>query len=273
MSAPFQITRHSPAALLSPYLHSYWITKVSAEGNLPKMSMPPTGFATILLSFGTAPIQLRNYGHEWITGSPAIISGQYFNYTEVRLPASYETIGVFVKPIALHQVLGIEMNTLTHSLVNAADILGSDINDLVYRLREFASDEERIREVDSYFLRKFRIAKYNAPIVYDAISLMTEKNGNIRMAAVADYFKCSTRYLEKQFKATTGISPKYMARIIQFNYTLSILKSDPKVRWPDLVTRSGYYDQAHLIKAFTEFTGKAPLPYRDTNNELTEIHL
>ncbi|GHN02723.1 AraC family transcriptional regulator [Cytophagales bacterium WSM2-2] len=273
MSTAYKIAWFNPARALSPYFHSYWISRVSADGDLPKVFMPPTGFVTILLSFGSSAIQLRYYGHEWKTCSPATISGQYFNYTELFIPPSYETVGIFIRPGAIYQALGVDMPALTHSVMNAADIFGNDINELVNRLKEFNSDERRIDEVNTYFLKKFKCVKYQTPIVNDSIRLITEAKGNIRVTAVSDYFKCSTRYLEKQFTSSTGISPKYLARVVQFNNTLSILRSEPNIKWPDLIGRSGYYDQSHLIKTFIEFTGKTPLSYANSSNELTEIHL
>jgi len=71
-------------------------------------------------------------------------------------------------------------------------------------------------------------------------------------------FTCglSTRQLQRRFKAEVGIGPKLLARIQRFQRIFWALESSPE--WVQVALQCGYYDQAHLIRDFRDFSGAAP---------------
>ncbi|AXT20063.1 helix-turn-helix domain-containing protein [Flavobacteriaceae bacterium AU392] len=68
----------------------------------------------------------------------------------------------------------------------------------------------------------------------------------------------SPRTINRWFVKDIGINPKKISRIVRFHNALSCLHSyNTKGFYFDF----GYYDQAHFIKEFKEFTGKSPESY------------
>jgi AraC-like DNA-binding protein len=68
----------------------------------------------------------------------------------------------------------------------------------------------------------------------------------------------SSRQFRRQCLAVTGVSPKHLLRILRFRRASEAALAGA-VRWPDLAANFGYFDQAHLIREFREFTGHSPI--------------
>ena len=60
------------------------------------------------------------------------------------------------------------------------------------------------------------------------------------------------------FREFTGLSPKTLARILRFNRAVAMLNRISEPRWTEIALTSGYYDQAHLIRDFVQFSGSTP---------------
>lgn len=269
----WSITPYQPAPQLSSAIHLYWIGKVMPGAVLPTILLPPTGYASVLLQYGQNPLRLRNYGGPWFKVSKAVVMGQYFRYLETEIPDCFEVIGVLIKPAFLHQHFGINMHELTHLLLPADDVFGSDVLRLVDCIGNETSPSEKLNMVDAFFTNIIRSKKFETGIVDHALQLIHLNKGITRVKDLSDSFNCSSRLIQRKFKDITGVSPKYMGRVIQFNNALNILKAFPTTTWTDLAARTGYYDQAHLINAFIEFTGSSPVQYSQSDNDMSKFYL
>jgi len=99
------------------------------------------------------------------------------------------------------------------------------------------------------------------------VDVMQQHMGTLPVGNVAEKFNMNSRSLERIFAEEIGVSPKYLNRVMQFNNALQILKYEPGIRWAELATRAGYYDQAHMIKAFLEFAGMSPANYKNNKEQ------
>lgn len=59
-----------------------------------------------------------------------------------------------------------------------------------------------------------------------------------------------------------GLSPKMLGRVLRFQHVLKLNDNDGSASWSDLAYKSGYCDQAHLVREFRAFTGITPGMYR-----------
>ena len=103
---------------------------------------------------------------------------------------------------------------------------------------------------------------------------IARQNGIVKIKELEDKFRISRRWLEKQFSAQVGVSPKEYVRVTRFNALLNQVFTDPSVSLNILLNDFGYYDQSHLSKDFNEFTGQTPLAYLTSRpNNLNNIFL
>ena len=58
-----------------------------------------------------------------------------------------------------------------------------------------------------------------------------------------------------------GLTPKLYSRIERFQHVLRSVELCDEVDWVGVATSCGYFDQAHFIHDFREFTGLRPSDY------------
>lgn len=81
----------------------------------------------------------------------------------------------------------------------------------------------------------------------------------ISMDHLAADASLSARQLRRVFLERAGVPPKYLSRILRFRKAAeSILTSVGQPSWAQFAVACGYYDQAHFIREFQEFSGMTP---------------
>src|SRR5688572_12104369 len=65
----------------------------------------------------------------------------------------------------------------------------------------------------------------------------------------------ATRALERRFRRHVGTSPKRLARLLRFQAVLAAARGVPRLHH---MLAAGYFDQAHFLRDFREFTGTSP---------------
>ena len=58
-----------------------------------------------------------------------------------------------------------------------------------------------------------------------------------------------------------GLTPKLFCRIQRFQHVLAELKARRTIEWADVAYSCGYFDQAHFVHDFQEFSGLNPTAY------------
>ena len=81
----------------------------------------------------------------------------------------------------------------------------------------------------------------------------------------------SGRQLELRFKERVGIGPKLLARMVRFQRIFQALEARASRRWGRVAAECGYYDQAHLIRDFRQFTGQTPAAFFRDENLLAKL--
>ena len=95
-----------------------------------------------------------------------------------------------------------------------------------------------------------------------AISHLAANGGHVRVDEIAQCTGLSSRQFRRRCIEETGLSPKRLARIGRFRRASSRMAASRRIAWADLAAEYGYYDQAHLIHEFTEFSGLTPAAYQ-----------
>jgi AraC-like DNA-binding protein len=71
----------------------------------------------------------------------------------------------------------------------------------------------------------------------------------------------SRQHLTRRFRESVGVGPKFFSRVARFHALFHRLYKDASRNWVGAALDLGYYDQAHMISDFREFTGRTPLEY------------
>lgn len=71
----------------------------------------------------------------------------------------------------------------------------------------------------------------------------------------------SQRRFIELFHDQVGLTPKAFCRVRRFQRVLTSVHGAREVDWPDVALACGYYDQAHFIHDFRDFSGFTPRQY------------
>jgi AraC-like DNA-binding protein len=123
------------------------------------------------------------------------------------------------------------------------------------KLLTVASDKERIKIVEQFLLSQLKERKEDKLIV-EAVKLIYQSIGLIKIKELTQKLYISQSPFEKRFRSLVGTTPKKFASIIRFNAVLNNLEKAKSLT--DLCYEHHFFDQAHFIKHFKQYTGDTP---------------
>jgi transcriptional regulator GlxA family with amidase domain len=98
---------------------------------------------------------------------------------------------------------------------------------------------------------------------------IVESSGGISVDHLATSAGISSRQLERRFLREIGIGPKLLGRILRFQQVFRAVERVDSA-WASIAVECGYYDQAHLIRDFSQFAGRTPAVLLAERSALTQ---
>lgn len=96
-------------------------------------------------------------------------------------------------------------------------------------------------------------------------------NEQLAIDELSHKMNVNRRQLERKFSSVIGLSPKQLSKIIRLQSTLKMLLKDEFTSLSALAYEGNYYDQAHFIKDFKEFTGLTPKEFYADNLKMSSL--
>jgi AraC-like DNA-binding protein len=230
---------HAPGPALDPFVECLWTvtTREAADDHL----VLPDGCLDIIYSTQTG---LEAVG--------TMTTGQTF-----ALPARTEIAGVRFRPGQAGAFLHIAARELTDRSAPLEDLWGAPARRLENRLAETQSRRERATEL----AQSLRIPERSLPPVQRAIAALASRDGEADLDEIARQSNLSPRQFRRRCLDESGLAPKHLCRVLRFRRVLRGLDLAARRGWAHLAAECGYYDQAHLIQDFREFSGSTPSRY------------
>jgi AraC-like DNA-binding protein len=171
-----------------------------------------------------------------------------------------ELFGVSLYSYAIPFFFGMAPSALAHQLVNLQALIGKDANTLTNRLAAGSNFQQRMAVITQYLTTRLHTNGHEDVAMLQAIKSIRSMRGLVNIRALASEFSLSQKQFERRFKNFSSFNPKLFARIIRFEAALgSYTETHPLT---DLAYELDYYDQAHFINDFKQFTGFSPRKYR-----------
>jgi len=248
-----QFNRIKPPDELKHLVECYWIAKSKSPTPILQKIIPD-GFPEIIFHFGDPyKIELKS---SWEVQSNSLVAGQITKYFFLENTGQSDILGVKLKPAALTQFFGTDMSSLKDKVISLNDFGNSELNEVNHSIREISDSKERIKIINTHLTK---LSNQTNP-VEKAIECILSSNGMLRVISICEQCEINERQLERHFKKYIGLSPKFYARIIRFNYIFQIAQQK-KLSWAEVGLESGFYDQPHFSKNFKTFSGEDPSKY------------
>jgi transcriptional regulator GlxA family with amidase domain len=100
------------------------------------------------------------------------------------------------------------------------------------------------------------------------VDLILQSKGQVMVTELAGRMNITRRNMERKFISLIGMSPKQLSRVTRLQATIKMLQENRFTSLTSLAYENGYYDQAHFIKDFKDFTGISPKAFYAGNLQM-----
>jgi AraC-like DNA-binding protein len=173
-----------------------------------------------------------------------------------EIPAGQSFFGVRFRP-GMASAFVREAAQLSDKVEPLDDFFGADAHRLFEQLAESRTPTEMVQRMDRFLRPLEPPDRAQKAIEYLSADLSVD-----RLAVESGM---SVRQLRRVCIERAGVSPKYLSRILRFRraseYIGRAARQGAQPAWADVAAACGYFDQAHLIREFQEFTGSTPGRY------------
>jgi len=187
---------------------------------------------------------------------PACVIGALTRPRVLRVGRRVHAVGVVLPAALSHRILGCPAGDLVDQIVPLGAVWPSErVERLLATLRHVGTDIGRLS-----MLRDEVVSRLTPDVdpVGAAASLIAARGGDASVEALAAAHEISRQQFTRRFRAATGLPPRQFARICRFQRLLQALLTTDVNGWASAASRLGFYDQAHMINDFREFTGEPP---------------
>jgi AraC-like DNA-binding protein len=244
-----------PDDRLKPYIKQLVISENSSE-NIYKV-FPSTG---LVIGFQYQGQLVTINAGQQITLATAGITGISDSLKIFKNSIDIGTILVYFTEAGFTHFTSRPANELFNQSISLENIFeGQQINDMEEKLAFAKTDKQRIHIVEQFLLSQLRDIKSDKLIV-EAIKLIYQSKGTIRIKELNEKLFISQSPFEKRFRKLVGTTPKKFASIVRFNCVLGDLTNIKSLT--DICYENNFFDQAHCIKDFKQYTGDTPETFK-----------
>jgi AraC-like DNA-binding protein len=257
-----------PSAELAEFVECFWT--LEGDGNTPPVEperLLPDGCVELILNFGERFREHKDNGKR--------------EYQPVNMIVGQMTRPILISPTGRIELLGIRFHpggafaffrTPLHEFTNRVVDLGALCSKFEYDLAASAGDspsnKTRIPIVERLLAARARELR-SEPSLVGLTSMIVRRGGQISVDRLAREAGISSRQLERKFLREVGIGPKLLCRILRFQQIFGAVNRND-AGWASVAADCGYYDQAHLIRDFSQFAGQSPVQLFNSPSTLTE---
>ena len=242
-----------PGPQTSHFIKCYWyLEDDSTEQNIQRVV--PDGRPELIFNLGQPFENFVN--RKWVRQPGAFFAGQITGPFLIRPSGPARVFGIRFHPHGASQLLKMPAHELTDSVATLDD-LSHRLASQLEGLRELNSVSQQFRALDRIMQKIAEKSDTYDPLIAHAVGEFERTSGLMNITDAAREAGLSSRQLERRFRDAVGISPKVFCRMQRFQRIFHVMES-PDADWVSVAVHCGYYDQAHLIRDFREFSGKTP---------------
>jgi AraC-like DNA-binding protein len=252
-----------PHSNLESLVKCYWTLEVPAETNAQRQRIIPDGCIEMIFILGE-DVKRYTRGDEFIIQPHAMILGQITEPFFVEPTGYVNSFAIRFYPYGFANFISTPIKKLTNKETPIAMLFGkTHSKELEQKIIRAKDTKERIEIIEAFLLDKLNNKATIDSIVKTTIDTMLLTRGGTSINTILKDGLSKRRQLERKFIKQIGISPKQLGKVIRLQTALKMLLNQQSESFTKIAYESEYYDQAHFIKDFKEFTGTTPKEFLD----------
>ncbi|MCJ0743097.1 AraC family transcriptional regulator [Pedobacter montanisoli] len=261
---------YRPHTDLSAFIKCYWTLESPEEEKAQKQTIVPDGCMEMIFHYGDL---YRQY-----TGkATSIIQPRCFVFGQLSQPLEIEptgATGIFAirfHPEGFTPFATIPIKTMENRAVPLTELFGEKGNDIAQKILTASTTHKRITLIETFLSEYLANTDVINDIVKSVVDTIITANGQLSIHEISEQQNINRRKLERNFALAIGLSPKQLSKTIRLQATLKLLLNKQFASFTHLAYEAEYYDQAHFIKDFKEFTGLTPKEFYNDNLKLSAL--
>lgn len=243
--------KHFPTDKLKDYIKYYVVSENDLES---EYKVFPSSGLVIGFQYKGQLATLKDNKESKLTS--AGITGIADSYKIFKNSADTGTILVYFTEIGFTHFSSSPANELFNLSLSLDDIFEKGkVNEVEEKLAIASTGKQRIKIVEQFLLTQFNNIQTDKLIV-EAVKLIYQSKGTIRIKELNEKLFISQSPFEKRFRKVVGTTAKKFASIVRFNSVLDNLNETKTLT--EICYENNFFDQAHFIKDFKQFTGDTP---------------
>ena len=253
---------HVPRPPLAALVKCFWYWE-GAPTTHNKERLMPTGEPTIVFNLLDGPIRVyhadnlnrcTSYGH-------AILSGARTGCFVIDTVQQERVFGIQFQPGGAFPFSRVPACEMENRTVELEHLWRGVANELRERLLAAPTIDAMFLLAEQYlFALRVKPLELHAAVSF-ARQQFCALPHQISVSSVQDKIGLSQRRFIQLFHQQIGLTPKAFCRVRRFQRILQTVHRKRDVDWIDVALDCGYYDQAHFIHDFREFSGLTPSQY------------
>lgn len=251
---------------LASLVSCYWTLEIPAQASAQRQRIIPDGTIEMAFILGD-DIKRFTENDAFILQPRAMVLGQTIEPFYIEPTGYVNTFAIRFYPYGFANFVTIPIKELANKETPLASLFGAETaKALEQKIIKAANNEQRIEIIENFLLARLNEKATIDKIVQSTVDSLLATNGNASIKALLKEDFAKRRQLERKFRAQIGISPKQLGKVIRIQTALKLLLNQEPENLTNIAYQCDYYDQAHFIKDFKEFTGINPKAFLGNEN-------
>jgi AraC-like DNA-binding protein len=263
-------SEYDVAEELQPFVKCFWSLEAPAAIVAQKQRIVPDGCMEMIFHYGDLYEQFDEDG-TIITQPRCFVFGQITKPLEIAPAGVSGIIAARFHPDGFLPFSNISVQQMENKAIALNTIFGLTNNSFEQVVLQAATNEERIQLIESFLINKLQTAEVRNRITQLGIDALLQSNGQMNVQELVATLQINRRQLERKFSSAIGLSPKQLSKMIRLQNTFRMMGQKQFTSLTSLAYENGYYDQAHFIKEFKEFTGVSPKEFYAAHLKLSSL--
>ncbi|NJM26085.1 MAG: AraC family transcriptional regulator [Bacteroidia bacterium] len=243
---------------LEPLIKCHWTLEVPANKDVQRQRIVPDGYIEMFFILGD-DVKRYTSGDTFIIQPREMVLGQITEPFYVEPTGYVNSFAVRFYPYGFANLVSTPIKALANKETPLQALFGAhDFEQLRSGTIQATSTQERIEVVEAFLLARLKSKATLDTIVKTTVDALLSTGGSVSIKAILNGDQSKRRQLERKFTKQIGLSPKQLGKVIRLQAALKMLLSQKAESFTEIAYESEYYDQAHFLKDFKEFTGTTP---------------
>lgn len=260
-----------PNADLDSFVKCYWTLEGPAYPNPEKQRIVPDGCMEMIFHCGDLYEQYFEDGSH-IVQPRAFVFGQITKPLEIKQTGKTDIFAIRFHPHGFVPFISAAASTMENRAVPLQELFGSQGDLLETAILNASTTTKRIKILETFLMDCLVNEEAIDRLIKSSIETLLTLNGQLSVAELSKELAVNRRQLERKFASSVGLSPKQLAKIFRLQATLKTLLVKGQAPSLTAIAYTGdYFDQAHFIKDFKEFTGVTPKKFYAGNLTMSTL--